>query len=109
MMKETDLAEFLEYYSVDKKFISAQKYAKEFFDETLLVKDTCSARMSAVESLIELLNPSNEYNLLRLHYIENLPVEKCAECMGISRSTAFRLLKKAHITLCEKLTKKENN
>ena len=105
-MKETDLVNFLESYSIDKRFITAQKYAKEFFDETLSIKDKCSARMNAVESLIELLNPSDEYTLLHLHYIDDLSVEKCAECMYISRSTAFRLLKKAHKSLCEKLTKK---
>ena len=109
MIKETDLVQFLESYATDKKFITAQKYAKEFFDKTLSVDDTRLARMSAIENLITLLNPSDEYTLLHLHYIKGLSVEKCAECMGISRSTAFRLKKKAHIALCEKLTKKESN
>lgn len=107
-MKETDLVIFLKSYSVDKKFISSQKYAKEFFDKTLSVDDTRLGRMSVIEDLITLLNPSDEYTLLHLHYIKGLSTKKCAECMGISRSTAFRLLKKAHIALCEKLTKKEN-
>lgn len=111
--KEIDLVVLLKSYSTDKRFVSSQKYAKEYFDKygtmTLSGEDECLARMNLVESLVELLNPSNEYTLLRLHYIENLPVERCAECMCISRRTAFRLLKKAHKTIYEMVTRKESD
>lgn len=112
-MKETELIDFLKSYSIDKKFIDAQKYAMEYLNEdgtmTPSVNDERLRRMKAVESSIELLNPSEEHTLLYLHYINNIPVERCAECMYIARATAFRLLRKAHTALCEKLTKKENN
>lgn len=110
-MKETELISFLKSYAIDKKFIDAQKYAIEFLNEdgtmTPSVNDERLRRMKAVESLIELLNPSEEHTLLYLHYINNIPVERCAECMYIARATAFRLLRKAHKTLCVKITKKE--
>ena len=112
-MKETELISFLRSYAIDKKFMDAQKYAMEYLNKdgtmTPLVNDERLRRMKAVESLIELLNPSEEHPLLYLHYINNIPIERCAECMYIARATAFRLLQKAHRTLLVKITKKERN
>lgn len=108
-MTETDIISLLKSYSINAKFISSQKYAKEYFDEdgtlTLSGEEECLARMDVVESLIDLLKPSNEHTLLYLHYIKNIPVKQCAECMDISERTAFRLLSKAHKTIYEKVTK----
>ena len=112
-MTKTDLVSLLKSYPVDAKFIFSQKYAKEYFDKygtlTLSGEDERLARMNVVESVIDLLKPSNEHTLLHLHYIKDITVEKCAESMGISRRTAFRLLNKAYKTIYEKITKKESD
>lgn len=102
-MKEIDIVDLLKSYRVCKKFLQSQEYAKEYFDsdntQILVKKDQYETRMNVVESLIQTLEPSDEYTLLRLHHIEGVPIEKCAECMGVSRRTAFRILKKAHANI----------
>ncbi len=107
-MKKADLISLLKSYSINAKFISSQKYAKEYFDKdgtlTLSEEDKRLASMHVVESLIDLLKPSNEHTLLHLHYIKDIPVKQCAECIGISERTAFRWLDKAHKTIYEKIT-----
>ena len=99
-MKKSDLVTLLLSYSVCEKFLQSQEYAKDFFNpydtQKVSKKEQYEARMNVVESLIQLLEPSDEYTLLHLHYIKGIPVEKCAECMFVSRSTAFRMLKRAH-------------
>lgn len=109
-MKEVDTVELLKSYSVCKKFVQAQEYAKTYFDPTgtqkIAKKEQYETRMHVIESLIQLLEPSDEYTLLHLHYINGVPIDKCAECMFISRSTAFRMLSKAHKSLCDLVSKK---
>lgn len=59
------------------------------------------SRDSEIEALIQLLKPSEERTILHLRYYERLGVEKCAERMYVSKSTAYRILKNAHKMLCE--------
>lgn len=112
-MKETEVIELLKQYSVFKKFLDAQAFAKEYFnlDDTQDIdkKEIYEAKIHAIESLLQLLEPSDEYTLLYLHYINGIPVEKCAECMYMSRRTAFRMLKKAHERICDFINKKERS
>lgn len=112
-MKEAEIIELLKQYSVCKKFLDSQAYAKEYFnpDDTQKIdkKEIYEARIHAIESLIQLLEPSDEYTLLHLHYIKGITIEKCAECMCMSQRTAFRMLKKAHGRICDFINKKEGN
>ena len=112
-MKETDVIALLKQYPVCKKFLDSQAYAKEYFnpDSTQEIdeKERYEARIHAIESLIHLLEPSDEYTLLHLHYIKGICVEKCAECIGVSRRTAYRMLKKAHGRICDFINKKGKN
>ena len=109
-MKESEIIEFLKQYSVCKKFLDSQAYAKEYFNpnstQEIDEKERYEARIHAIESLIHLLEPSDEYTLLHLHYIKGIAVEKCAECIVVSRRTAYRMLKKAHGRLCDFINKK---
>lgn len=109
-MKESDTIDLLKSYAVCKKYIQSQEYAKEYFDTTgtqeIAKKEPYEARMHVIESLIQLLEPSDEYTLLHLHYINGVPIEKCAECMFVSRSTAFRMLHRAHKAICDLVNKK---
>lgn len=113
MMADIDIVALLKSYSVCKKFLHSQEYAKEFFDpygtHQIVEKELYEARVHIVESLIQLLEPSNEYTILHLHYIKGVPIEKCAECMSISRSTAFRMLKKAHKEIMNLVDRRADN
>lgn len=99
-MTESELISILKSYKAYSGFLCAQQYATEYFNpnENITISDEaeCREKMQLIEEIIKLLKPSEAYTLLHLHYIKNIPVEKCAECMNLSRSTAFRLLKKAH-------------
>jgi len=110
-MKETEVIELLKQYSVCKRFLDSQAYAKEYFNpydtQKIDEKEQYEARLHAIESLVQFLAPSDEYTLLRLHYIKGLPIEKCSESMYISRRTGYRLLKKAHKSLYYLLVRKE--
>lgn len=112
-MKKSDLVTLLLSYSVCEKFIRSQEYAQDFFNpydtQKVSKREQYEARMNAVESLIQLLEPSDEYTLLHLHYIKGIPVEKCAESMFISRSTAFRMLKRAHEQILNLVNKGADN
>ena len=110
-MNETDFIELLKQYPVCKRFLDSQAYAKEYFNpydtQKIDEKEQYEERLRAIESLIKLLAPSDEYTLLRLHYIKGLPIEKCSESMYISRRTGYRLLRKAHKSLYYLLVRKE--
>lgn len=110
-MKEQELIDLLKSYSICKRFLDSQAYAKEYFNpydtQQIDEKEVYESKMNLIESLIQLLAPSNEYTLLRLHYIKGIPVSKCAESMNISTRTAYRLLKKAHKSLYYLLVRKE--
>ena len=109
-MNEVEIIELLKSYSVCKKFLDSQAYAKKYFDpdgtQQIDKKEVYEARVHTIKSLIQLLEPSDEYTFLYLHYIKGIPTEKCAECMSISRRTAFRMLKNAHLRLCDFINKK---
>lgn len=109
-MKETTLKRLLESYSIYKNFVRSQQYAVTYFntDGTRKVdkKEEYEEKMNAIESLIQLIEPSNEYTLLHLHYIHGIPIEKCAESMLLSRTTAYRMLNKAYRSICELVNEK---
>ena len=109
-MTEVSVIELLKQYPVCKRYLDSKAYAKEYFDpydrQKNDEKEQYEARMNAIESLVHLLNPSDEYTLLRLHYINDISIEKCAESMGISVRTAWRRLNKAHILLSDFVNKK---
>ena len=109
-MNENEVIELLNQYLVCKRFLDSQAYAKEYFNphnrQKIDEKEIYETRMHAIESLIQLLSPSDEYTFCRLHYIKGLPVEKCAESMLISRRTAYRIRKKALERMCEFINKK---
>ena len=106
-MKETDtteVVELLKSYAVYKNQIDAHKYARTYFspyDESFeeLNEEDCRNKMNFIKDLITSFAPSNMSTLLNLHYINGLSVEQCAECMAISRSSAFRLLRRAYIAV----------
>lgn len=110
-MKEVEVIDLLKQYSVCKNFLDAQAYAKEYFNhdgtQKIDKKEMYEARINAIESLMQLLEPSDEYTLLHLHYIKGVPVNECAECMNMSPRSAFRMMKKARGRICDFINNKE--
>ena len=109
-MKKDDLSEvkeLLSSYVVCKQQKSSEEYAKKYFVERYkpfcgLNDEEICEKMELVENLIFTMPFSRASILLNLHYINGLPVEKCAESMEISRTTAFRILKRAIIAINKK-------
>lgn len=99
----SEVVELLKSYAVYEQYLFSEKYAKTFFDPygkfKAMNKEECLKKMDFIERLIEGLAPSNIATILNLHYINKLPIEKCAECMVISRTSAYRVLKRAHIAV----------
>ena len=116
-MKKTDTTEaeaLLKSYAVYENMLTANRYGAHFFDKhgeiTGYSNEECQEKMDFIKDLIAGLAPSNAATLLNLHYVSRLSVEKCAECMAISRLSAFRLLKRAHVAVNNRYQRiKEND
>lgn len=97
----SEVIELLKSYKIYEEQVFSEKYAKTFFDpyEKFQELDSveCQKKMNLIKSLIAGLAPSRFATILNLHYVNTLPVEKCAECMVLSKRTAYRLLNRAHI------------
>lgn len=105
-MKEnsvTDIDALLKHLAAYKRQKAAEEYAKTYFaphqryiehsDEEM------DKEMAIINCVVDSLFPSDFATLIHLHYVNDIPLEKCAECMYISRATAYRLLKRAHIAV----------
>ena len=66
------------------------------------------ARMYEIRHFINSLPNSDEKILLYYHYIKGESIEKCAELLGMSRSSAFRLKRKALILAAQVLANRDS-
>lgn len=100
------IKDLLKSYAEYEKQFFAEKYAETFFDpyKTFQKLDNgeCLKQMDFIKSLIIGLAPSSYATILNLHYINGLSIEKCAECMVVSRRSAYRLLDRAHIAISKR-------
>ena len=93
--------DYLRGYSLNQKLLRLDRYERSFFGyedgEDGIVGDAALARgrMFEIRHLIMSLDNCDEKLLLYYHYIRGEGVEKCAELLGMSRSSAFRLKKYA--------------
>lgn len=98
-----DIVELLKQLAAYKRFQLAERYAKQYFDpeKTYMehINEEQERKMELLSCVVESFFPSDIATLVHLHYINNIPVEECAECMYISRASAYRLLKKAHTAI----------
>lgn len=96
-----EVVTLLKSYATYERQFFAETYAKTFFcgEFRELSGEECQEKIDFIKSLIDGLAPSNMATLLNLHYINKISIDKCAECMAISRSSAYRLLKRAHVAL----------
>lgn len=93
---------FLAGYSMNKKMLRMAKYEREFFgggadgsDGMPCEEPLAKARMYEVRHFILSLDNSDEKLFLYYHYVKGDSVERCAELLGISTRTAYRLKARA--------------
>ena len=64
--------------------------------------DYWRTRCRAVASLISSMPPTREKSLLTLRYLNGHSIEQCADLLGVSRRTAYRIHKRA-ITIASRI------
>ena len=99
---------FLESYRICRRICDS--YKEEYGAGTIPVSEaedreriyrSCLRRCEQVKDFIESLNMDPERKkLLELHYLYGYTVERCADQLYLSRSTAFRIKKKAEASAC---------
>ena len=89
--------DLLELEKYEREFLRSRNWANERPGDLTLAK----VKMFEIRHFILDLPNSNEKILLYLHYIDCEPIERCADIMSISRSSAFRLKKKALALACK--------
>lgn len=101
------IEDYLKGYLFNQKLLRLDRYEKQYFQSSEWETEApgelalARARMFEIRHAIMALPNSEEKLLLYYHYIKGEPVERCAELLGISRSSAFRMKKRA---LCEAAT-----
>ncbi len=110
-----EMKKYFEGYGASKKLLRMMKYEKDFFpheseddsEEILLIPGgdevMLKAKMYDIRRFIVNMDDGNEKTLLFYHYIKGFSVEKCAEMMGIGRTSAFRLKKKALLSAAKRM------
>ena len=107
LIEKTD--NYLRGYQTNRKLLRLDRYEKEYFHtdendfeaygETPLAR----ARMFEIRHFVMGMQNSDEKLLLYYHYIRGESVEKCSELLGISRSSGFRLKKRALALAAQKM------
>lgn len=92
-------ASLLEYEERSRRMYAAAGFAD---DKPLGNVSYWRSRCRAVLSLINSMPPGREKSLLVLRYINGHAVEQCADLLGISRRTAYRVHKRA-ITIASRI------
>ncbi len=98
-LKATDA--YLRGYGFSQRLIMLRDYEEKYFDthrwanESPVEFSVARTKMYEVRHFIMSLENSNEKLMLYYHYVRGESVERCAELLGISRSSGFRLKRRA--------------
>lgn len=101
-----EMRDYLSGYKLARDLLELDKYEREFIRSREWEKERpgdislSRAKMFEIRHFILSLPNSSEKILLYLHYIDCEPIERCGSIMGISRSSSFRLKKKALALAC---------
>lgn len=97
-----ELKDYLSGYKLCKEILQLERYEREFISQQERWESErpgelslARARMFEIRNFIMDLPNSKEKILLYMHYIDCEPIERCGDIMNISRSSAFRLKRKA--------------
>ena len=106
---------YMKTYKINKKLLRMEKYHKAYMGgdntehmaeaEKEMLNETpfARARMFDVRHFILSLDNSDEKLLLYYHYIKGESVERCAELLGVSRRSAFRMKNRALAMVYDKM------
>ena len=95
------MEEYLRGYGHNRKLLRLDRYERTYFGWRPTEEDLpgepplARARMYEIRHFIMGLPNTDEKLLLYYHYVRGESVEKCAELLGISRSSGFRMKKRA--------------
>lgn len=97
---EARVLRFLESYELYRQILGGNRRARAYFasaeDQKSLADDALlKTRMMAIRNFIMTLPDCREKMLLYYRYLFGHSVERCAELMGVSRRTAFRIAREA--------------
>ena len=112
-IKKTD--NYLKGYQLNRKLLRLDRYEKEYFHtdendfEAYGEAPLARARMFEIRHFIMSLKNSDEKLMLYYHYVKGESIERCAELLGIGRSSAFRMRRRALIMAGEQLKAKTQN
>ena len=110
--------DYLMTYGFYKKLLRIDKYEQEFFSDRSESPDLLDrsseialahAKMFEVRHFIMGMQNCDEKLFLYHHYVHCDSVERCAELIGISRSSAFRLKKRALVLAAEYYAKEKKS
>ena len=100
--KERDMMdEYLKGYAFCGKLLRLARYERAYFGDGEAPEDfpgempLSRARMFEIRHFLMELPNGDEKLLLYYHYIQGHSVERCAELLGISRASGYRLKKRA--------------
>lgn len=111
--KLDEMKNFLSGYKLSRDLLELEKYEREFLRSREWANERpgdlslARAKMFEIRHFILSLPNSSEKILLYLHYIDCEPIERCASIMSISRSSAFRLKRKALALACKHKSQEE--
>ena len=101
--EENEIIEnYLKSYKFCRRVLMLKNYEEKYFDtlewecETPAEFSVARAKMFEVRHFILGMKNGDEKLFLYYHYVHCNSVERCAELLGISRASGFRLKKKAH-------------
>lgn len=100
--------DYLKGYIMNQKLLKLDRYERTYLgykdgeDSLPIDAPLARAKMFEVRHFIMDMRNGDEKLLLYYHYIRGESVEKCAELLGISRSSGFRLKKRALIAAIDK-------
>ena len=106
-VRQTD--SYLKGYSLHKKMLQLNIYEKrnslfsEWNEETPGELPLARARMFEIRHAIMSLENCDEKLMLYYHYIKGETVERCSELLGISRSSGFRMNRRALLMFAERM------
>ena len=100
VLRDTD--DYLKGYCLCERMLKLDKYERTYFaynegDKEYFSNDSalCRAKMFEIRHFIMSIKNCDEKLMLYYHYVRGETVERCAELLGISRSSGFRLKKRA--------------